>query len=795
MRRRRNVFIRFLGVLFTFGCVGILAVGGVGGFLIWQAAGSLPDYKNLADYKPAVMTRVHAADGSLLEEFARERRVFVPVAAMPERLIQAFLSAEDKNFYQHSGVDWGGIARALMQNVQGVIGGSNRRFIGASTITQQVTKNFLLTSERTFDRKIKEALLALRLERAFSKEQILDLYLNQIFLGNGSYGVAAAALNYFGKSLSELDLAEMAYLAALPKAPANYNPVKNRERAVERRNWVLDRMAENGYVTKEEHDQAVGQPLLVTSRPVGPQSFAAESFTEEVRRELTDLYSEDKLYSEGYSVRTTLDPSLQLAARVALAAGLQKFDRSLGFRGPVSRIDPQGDWAQSLGAMQVPSDVNPWRLAMVLEVSASEAAIGFPKGEKGTIPLKLLKWARKAGGEIGKLGPEVKKATDVLAPGDVVYVAPATEGNGNFHLVQMPEVDGAIVAMDPHSGRVLALVGGFSYAQSQFNRAVQALRQPGSAIKPFVYAAALDNGYTPSSVVMDAPVEIRLENGEIWKPENYTKKFYGPSTLRLGIEKSRNAMTVRLAHDLGIEKFCGLVERLGIYDHLKPMPAMSLGAGVTTLLKITTGYSMLANGGKKIVPTLIDRVQDRYGRTIFRHDKRECTGCNAPSWTGQPEPEFMDQREDVINPYTAYQITSMLEGVVQRGTGQALKVVGKPVAGKTGTSNEERDAWFIGYTPDLTGGELAAPIAAAFMRNALRDKPATPFRVPAGIQLIPIDPQNGQRAAYGDPNVILEAFKPGEGPPQDTVVIGVGDGSGNASIIEGGLTTGTGGLY
>ena len=813
MRRRRNVFIRFLGVLFTFGCVAILVLAGAGGFLIWQAAGSLPDYKNLADYKPAVMTRVHAGDGSLLEEFARERRVFVPVSAMPERLIQAFLSAEDKNFYQHSGVDWAGIARALMQNVQGVIGGSNRRFIGASTITQQVTKNFLLTSERTFDRKIKEALLALRLERAFSKEQILDLYLNQIFLGNGSYGVAAAALNYFGKSLSELDLAEMAYLAALPKAPANYNPVKNRERAVERRNWVLDRMAENGYITKDEHDDAVAKPLVVTARPVGPQSFAAESFTEEVRRELTDLYGEDKLYSEGYSVRTTLDPSLQIMARVALAAGLQKFDRSLGFRGPVTRLDPQGDWAKGLSAMPVPADVNPWRLAMVLDVSASEATIGLPGQENGTIPLKLLKWARKAAGESGRMGPEVKKASDVLAPGDVVYVAPATEGKANYHLVQMPQVDGAIVAMDPHTGRVLALVGGFSYAQSQFNRAVQALRQPGSSIKPFVYAAALDNGYTPSSVVMDAPVEIRMENGEIWKPENFTKKFYGPSTLRLGIEKSRNAMTVRLAHDLGMEKFCALVERLGIYDHLPPMPAMSLGAGVTSLLKITTGYSMLANGGKKIVPTLIDRVQDRYGRTIFRHDKRECTGCNAQSWTDQPEPEFIDQREEVINPYTSYQITSMLEGVVQRGTGQALKVVGKPVAGKTGTSNEEKDAWFIGYTPDLTvgvyvgfdkprpmgehatGGELAAPIAASFMRNALRDKPATPFRVPAGIQLIPIDPQTGQRAAYGDPNVILEAFKPGEGPPQDTVVIGVGDGSGNASIIEGGLTTGTGGLY
>ena len=688
------------GVLFTFGCVGILAVGGVGGFLIWQAAGSLPDYKNLADYKPAVMTRVHAADGSLLEEFARERRVFVPVAAMPERLIQAFLSAEDKNFYQHSGVDWGGIARALMQNVQGVIGGSNRRFIGASTITQQVTKNFLLTSERTFDRKIKEALLALRLERAFSKEQILDLYLNQIFLGNGSYGVAAAALNYFGKSLSELDLAEMAYLAALPKAPANYNPVKNRERAVERRNWVLDRMAENGYVTKEEHDQAVGQPLLVTSRPVGPQSFAAESFTEEVRRELTDLYSEDKLYSEGYSVRTTLDPSLQLAARVALAAGLQKFDRSLGFRGPVSRIDPQGDWAQSLGAMQVPSDVNPWRLAMVLEVSASEAAIGFPKGEKGTIPLKLLKWARKARRRERQARSRGQEGRPTCWRRAMSSMSPQpTEGNGNYHLVQMPEVDGALVAMDPHTGRVLALVGGFSYAQSQFNRAVQALRQPGSAFKPFVYAAALDNGYTPSSVVMDAPIEIRMENGEIWKPENYTKKFYGPSTLRRGIEQSRNVMTVRLAqrsrHGANSRTWPSGSASTTI---CKPMPAMSLGAGETTLLKMTTGLfddrqwrqEDRADADRpRAGPLRPDHLPARRAR--LRRLQR--AGLDRPAGAGIARPARGGHQ-------SLYRLSDHLDagrrGPARHRPGRSRRSASRSPA-RPAPRNDESDAWFIGY--------------------------------------------------------------------------------------------------
>jgi len=821
--------IRFLGFLFAAGFVVALAGAAALGVVIWKTSETLPDYAQLAKYEPPVMTRIYAGDGALLSEYARERRIFVPIEAAPEKLIQAFLSAEDKNFYTHSGLDWAGIARAMVQNVQNLIEGNDRRFIGASTITQQVAKNFLLTPDRNIERKLKEALLAQRIERTFTKDQILELYLNEILFGMNMYGIAAASQGYFGKSLDELDLAQMAYLAALPKAPNNYHPVKNRERAIERRNWVLDRMVENGHITKAERDEAAAKPLEVALRPSGAELFAAESFTEEVRRELQQLYGEKKLYDGGLSVRTTLDPKMQMAARSALAQGLMKLDRKLGWRGPVRRIAVTGDWGAALAEIRAPSDIDPWRMAVVLDVREDAATIGLRPArlaggriaearETGVIPLKLMQWARRAGDAPGNLGPEVKLPAEVVQPGDVVYVAPG--GEGQFHLVQIPEVEGSLVAMDPHTGRVLALVGGFSYDLSEFNRAVQALRQPGSSIKPFVYAAALDNGYTPASVVMDAPIELKLENGEMWKPKNYTNKFYGPSTLRLGVEKSRNAMTVRLAHDMGVEKFCSLTETLGIYDKLPPMLAMALGAGETTLLRMTTAYSMFANGGKKIQPTLVDRVQDRYGRTVFRHDSRPCPDCNAAEWANQPEPQLPDNRAQVMNPFTAYQVTAMLEGVVQRGTGQALKTVGKPVAGKTGTSNEERDAWFIGYTPDLavgvyvgydkprpmgrsaTGGQLVAPIVANFMRAALAQDPATPFRVPPGVELIPIDPKTGKRAVWGDPNVILEAFKPGQGPPDETVVIGGFSGSGgetvpagDAAVIEGGLTTGTGGLY
>jgi len=844
--------LRFLGWLFGV-CFMLFCAAAVGvAYVIWDVSKDLPDYKQLAQYEPPVMTRIHASDGSLLAEYAEQRRLFVPVTQMPPRVIQAFISAEDKTFFEHGGLDWRGIAAAAIRYAQVKISGHGT-IVGASTITQQVAKNFLLTNERTVTRKLKEALLVQRIEQTFSKNQILELYLNEIFLGLNSYGVAAASLNYFGKSLNDLSLEEAAYLAALPKAPNNYNPFRDHARAVERRNWVLGQMYDNGYISEDEMKEAQAKPLVVTQRPFGAQLFAAESFAEEVRRELVGIYGKDKLDTGGLSVRTTLDPKLQIYARQALARGLIAFDRKRGYRGPITQVDVTGDWGAAIADRKVPADLAPWRLAVVLSVTDAQATVGLqPKRdqtgklpddrEQGVIPLALMQWARSYV-DGTSLGPEIKSAAKVLKPGDVVYVAPSKD-EGQYHLVQMPEVEGALVAMDPHTGRVLSLVGGFSYGASQFNRAVQAMRQPGSSFKPIVYAAALDNGYTPSSVVLDAPIEFKMTDGQMWKPKNYENKYFGPATLRRGIEQSRNVMTVRLASEMGMVKIADLAQRLGVYDKLPLQLAMALGAGETTLLKMVTAYSMIDNGGKKIEPTLIDRVQDRFGKTIFVHDKRDCTACNEDHYTpGMPEPELLDNRDQVMNPYTAYQITSMMEGVVQRGTGKKLLAVGKPVAGKTGTSNDEKDAWFIGFTPDLTvgvyvgydnpkpmgrhrtGGELAAPIVADFMKLALRDKPATPFRVPRAIELVPIDVKTGKRAIFGTPGTILEAFKPGDEPPDSTTVIGgdvananpqPGQGvvlvpaqqDGGAAIQQdvpvqqapattdgGGLTGGSGGLY
>ncbi len=792
--------VRFIGWLFGAFFFIALGLSAAAIYIIWDVSKDLPDYKQLASWEPPVMTRVHAADGSLLAEYAQERRLFVPINLIPKRVIQAYVSAEDKNFYTHAGLDWHGIAKAALRYAQVKITGHGQ-VLGASTITQQVAKNFLLTNERTMSRKLKEALIVQRIEASFSKDQIMELYLNDIFLGFNSYGVAAASLNYFGKPLDELSLEEVGFLAALPKGPNNYNPFKYYDRAVERRNYVLEQMFENGYISEDEEKAAIAKPLKVNPRPFGAQLFSAESFAEEARRELIQKYGKDELERGGYSVRTTLDPKMQIFARQAVARGLIGFDRIRGWRGPVEHVDDvSGDWARYLTKYRVPPDQQPWQIGVVLQVTDQVATVGLqPKIQQdgkfgterlqGNVPLPLLQWARKyVDGE--KLGPEIKKVGDVLHMGDIVYVAPS--GNKDeFHLVQLPEVEGALVAMDPHTGRVLAMVGGFSYGQSQFNRAVQAERQPGSSFKPIVYAAALDNGYTPASVVLDAPLEIKMPNGDIWKPKNYEKDFYGPSTLRRAIEQSRNTMTVRLAEAMGITKVADLAERLGVYDRMPHELSMALGAGETTLLRMTTAYAMIANGGKKVDATLIDRIQDRFGRTVWKHDTRECPDCKADKYVpGMSEPDLQENREQVMNPYTAYQITSMMEGVVERGTGRKVQIVGKPVAGKTGTSNEEKDAWFLGFTPDLvvgvyigfdtpkpmgarrTGGELAAPVVADFMRLALLGKAAIPFRVPRGIELIPIAVNSGKRAVYGDKGVILEAFKPGDEPPENSAVIG-----------------------
>ncbi len=822
-----KLLLRFFGFLFAAGTVVFVVAVGAGAGLVWHFSKDLPDYSQLQDYEPPVMTRVHAADGSLLAEYARERRLYLPIQAVPKLVVNAFIAAEDKNFYDHGGLDFGGIMRAGLIFVQNY--GSNRRPQGASTITQQVAKNFLLTNEVSFERKAKEALLALRIERTYSKEKILELYLNEIYLGFGAYGVAAASLIYFDKSVHELSLAEAAYLAALPKAPNNYHPFRQRERAIERRNYVLDRMAEDRYITPQEGEKAKKEPLNITPRPAGAHIFAAEYFAEEVRREIYERYGEKKLYEGGLSVRATLDPKMQVMARKALADGLVRFDEAQGWRGPVTKIDISGDWGATLVDVKTLADIGPWRLAVVLEIADQSARIGLqptrdPGGfvskerQVGIVPLDGVKWAKAASGP--SRFKQITRVGQVLRPGDVIYVEPLNNEAKQYRLRQFPEVSGAIVAMDPWTGRVLAMVGGFSYDQSQFNRASQALRQPGSSFKPFVYAAALDNGYTPSTVVLDAPIEIDQGPGmPAWRPENYSHgKYYGAQTLRFGIEQSRNVMTVRLAQDVGMPLIAEYAKRFGVYDDLPPYLSFALGAGETTVLRMTAAYSMFANGGRRIKPTLVDRIQDRYGHTIYRHDQRDCRGCDADKWNNQPEPTLVDHREQVLDPMTAYQVTSILEGVVQRGTATVVKEVGKPIAGKTGTTNDEKDAWFIGFSPDLTvgcyigydkprhlgrgatGGHLAAPIVKDFMKLSLADKAPVPFRIPPGIKLIRIDMKSGLRAGSGaGSGTILEAFKPGTAPPDNYAIIGYTDPDGRPIGVppdaERAIRSGTGGLY
>jgi penicillin-binding protein 1A len=827
-----KLMLRFFGFLFAAGTILFLvAIAGVAG-LMWHFSKDLPDYSQLQDYEPPVMTRVHAGDGALVAEYARERRLYLPIQAVPKLVINAFLSAEDKNFYEHGGLDFNGIARAGILYLQNL--GSSRRPQGASTITQQVAKNFLLTNELSFTRKIKEALLAMKIERTYTKDKILELYLNEIYLGFSAYGVAAASLLYFDKSVHELTVPEAAYLAALPKAPTYLHPFRQRERAIERRNYVIDRMVENGYVKAADGEKFKKEPLNVTARPTGAHIFAAEYFAEEVRREIYERYGEKKLYEGGLSVRTTLDPKMQILARKVLVDGLVKYDENLGYRGPVQKIDVSGDWGLKLADVKALNDIG-WKLAVVLETSDQSARIGFQPGREpggavvkarqvGLIGLDGVRWAKAASGPTR--GKVPAKVSQVLEPGDVIYVEPLLGkdgkevGDNQYRLRQVPEVSGAITVMDPFTGRVLAMVGGFSFDQSQFNRATQALRQPGSSFKPFVYAAALDNGYTPSTVVMDSPIEIDQGPGlGVWRPENYSAgKYYGPQTLRFGIEHSRNVMTVRLAQDVGMPLIAEYSKRFGVYDDLPPYLSFALGAGETTVLRMTAAYSMFANGGRRIKPTLIDRIQDRYGHTIYKHDQRECRGCNADRWANQPEPTLVDRREQVINPMTAYQITSMMEGVVQRGTATVVREVGKPVAGKTGTTNDEKDVWFVGFSPDLavgvylgfdkpkplgrgaTGGHMAAPIVKEFLKVALADKPSVPFRVPAGIKLIRIDAKSGLRAGPGAERVILEAFKPGTAPPDSSSIIGYTDADGRsfgAVPEESGraVRSGTGGLY
>lgn len=811
-RRKRSLLLGFLGFGFAAAVVVFVVGSAVAGYMLMRASEDLPNYEKLAEYQPPVMTRIHANDGSLIAEYARERRIFVPINTVPEMAIAAFLSAEDSRFYEHGGLDFQGIARAVFKMVMDRAQGRRARVQGASTITQQVAKNFLLTNDRTVERKLKEAILAIRIERTFSKDKILELYLNEIYLGIGSYGIAAASLNYFNKELKDITIEEAAYLATLPKAPNNYHPIRHTEKAVARRNWIIGQMYENGYITKEQAEEARAKPLDVNLRKFGAHIFAADFFAEEVRRALLAQYGEGDLYGGGMSVRTTLDPKLQRYARRALIDGLVKFDRGKGWRGALTQIDIAGDWGETLSKVDAPRDVQPWRLGVVLSADAATAIVGLkprttPEGvledkrEAVKLGLEQVAWAKNA-----ENGAKPKAVTDVLKAGDVVFVSADNplQPTGTWSLMQVPEVGGGIVALDPHTGRVLASVGGFSFDISQFDRAIQAKRQPGSSFKPFVYAAALDNGYKPTSIVLDAPIEIEQGPGQdIWRPENYNKdRSYGPTTLRIGIEKSRNQMTVRLAQDMGMPLITEYSKRFGIYDDLLPVLSMSLGAGETTLLRMATAYCILANGGKRVFPTLIDRIQDRWGQTIWRHDQRPCVDCKAEAWQGQEEPEIPDDRRQIVDPHTSYQMTSILQGVVERGTARSLKQLGIPLAGKTGTTNEEKDAWFVGYSPDLvvgvfvgydnprpmgkgmTGGQVAAPIFGEFMKMAHEGKPITPFRQPPGIVLARVNLQTGLRAEPGDGSAIMEAFKPYEGPDDAYSIIGIGGEDGDGGVFS-----------
>ena len=813
--------IRLIGYFFGVGiALALLAAGGVA-LYITSLTKDLPDYEVLAKYEPPVTTRVHASDGALMAEFARQRRLFLPIQAIPDRVKAAFLSAEDKNFYNHPGIDIEGVGRAVFVALKG---GPTQ---GGSTITQQVAKNFLLTNEQTIERKVKEAVLSFRIEQAYSKDRILELYLNEIFFGLGSYGIAGAALTYFDKSVNELTVADAAYLAALPKGPTNYHPFRHTERALERRNWVIDQMVENGYVSREEGDKAKTTDLGVKPRRGGTYLFAGEYFTEEVRRQIIAKYGEDTLYEGGLSVRTTLDPTMQRMARGALQHGLIKYDTLRGYRGPVTSIDIAGDWGKPLGEVKGLDDVPEWQLAVVLEAGRNGLTVGLKPGREisgelkaerneGSVSAADMKWAMRH--VVNGKRVTAKSPADVVKPGDVVFVEPKDGDPTNLILRQPPEIEGGMVAMDPHTGRVLAMVGGFSYANSVFNRATQALRQPGSSFKPIVYAAALDNGYTPASVVMDAPITIRVGT-TVWEPKNYDSGSGGPSTLRAGIEKSRNLMTVRLANDMGMDLVAEYAERFGVYDKMGRYIPNSLGSGETTVMRMVSAYSVMANGGKSIKPSLVDRIQDRYGRTIFRHEERTCENCNAQQWDNQPEPTIVDNSEQVLDPMTAYQITSMMEGVIQRGTGATIAELGRPLAGKTGTTNDEKDAWFVGYSPDLvvglymgydnprpmgkgaTGSGLSAPIFKEFMAEALKDQPIVDFRVPEGMKLIAIDRKTGMRAGEGQQGTIMEAFKPGTGPADSYWVIGMDESGAEPSretispSANRAITSGAGGLY
>lgn len=770
-------FLSYMASLALF-CLIILIVAATYG--VSRINITIPDYRQLADYEPAVTTRLFAGDGQVMMEYAAEKRLFVPIEKIPDMVKNAFIAAEDKHFYKHAGIDYTGIIRAALGNLRNM--GKGKRPAGASTITQQVAKNFLLSSELSYTRKLKEAILARRINKAFTKEHVLELYLNEIYLGNRAYGVAAAAMNYFNKSLDELTLDEIAYLAALPKGPNNYNPKTKYDAAIARRNWVIDRMVADGYVLEQEAEEAKKKPLKVVEHKSGFLKDT-EYYSEEVRRTISNNFGDEALYQGGLIVRTTVDPRLQSIATKAVRKGLLEYDKRHGWYGATANIKIDDNYKENLKNTKLEAGAEPnWQKAVVLSVNKDKADIETENGDKGIITMPTLKWARHA--EKGKnMGPVPSAATQVLNKGDVIYVEEkTTDKNANqktFILQQIPRAEAGMAVMDPHTGKVLALVGGFSFAKSQFNRATQAYRQTGSSFKPFVYLAALEQGYSPTDLILDAP--FVLDQGEgmpKWKPVNYSKKFYGLMTLRRGVELSKNLMTVRLAQDIGMDKVVEISKRVGVNDHLPPYLSSSLGAADTRVINMVSAYCVIVNGGKKVPPYMIERIQDRKGRTIYKHEQTPCPECAADKWNNQEEPDFKVVREQVVDPLSAYQMTSILEGVATRGTGARLNGLHRHLAGKTGTTNETKDAWFVGFSPDLvagvyvgfdepeslgrteTGAASALPIFYDFMKEALQGTPDTSFRIPAGIKLVRVNPQTGKPSAPGDSVVITEALKP-----------------------------------
>jgi penicillin-binding protein 1A len=784
--------------------VGILAIIA---FFIWMAAlaRTVPSVETLAEYNPPVTSRVHAGDGTLIYEFADEHRVFIPYEAIPEHVIHAFVAAEDKNFFNHGGMDYRGMTRGVLNTIRNRITGSGG-MEGGSTITQQVAKNMLLTRDQTIVRKAKEAIVARRMENAFSKEHIIELYLNEIYLGGRSYGVGSAALNYFNKSLPELNLSEAAVLASLPKFPGRVNPYTNPERVLLRRNYVLNRMVDDGYITQVEADDAKAKPLNTTRRLYGPEYAAATYFVQELRKQMIDLYGEDELKRGGLSIRTTIDTKMQLAAQEALQIGLETYDRRYDYRGPITAIDPNAENVlEELNDITLPSGYGSWERAMIVRASADGAQLLLNDGATINIPAEDMEWANtyvRGGSQTGlragdvvlaevsrqAMSPEESTPTreGVSADDDVteIPIQPIMVPVGQAQLKQIPEIEGAIVALDPHTGRVLAMMGGYSFFKSPFNRVTQARRQPGSSFKPFVYGAALEQGYTPSVRILDSPYVYYDENtGEVWKPENYAEGLsYGEVTMRVALEKSYNQVTARVATDIGMEAVSEFAERFGIYDRLPPYPAMSLGSGETSPWRLSKAYAALVNGGKEVTPTLLDRVQDRRGVTLYKHDQRECEGCVAESWDGEAPPMLPDDREQLVDPIIAYQLVHMLEGVIDRGTGRRAKRIGKPLAGKTGTTNDYVDALFFGFSPDLVvgiwtgfdtprtlgegegGGSVAGVVFTEFMERALAEEAPVPFRIPPGVRLVSVDAQTGELPTFASGEIILEAFRPGTEP-------------------------------